>query len=144
MFGAFAPLPLRLGGTAQNGLTAAQHARVSADMVALVRSAPLAKIGLTTGSTAIRSYQAQWATGVPAAPTITAGIGWVKATWAEGFTDPFGGYQALRITGVDLGLAALTAVMPSYVINAPNVVTVYSYTFAGSLTTGIPVFLVVF
>lgn len=41
-FGAFCPLPLRLGGSATEGWTAAQHARVAADLCAARRVAPLA------------------------------------------------------------------------------------------------------
>jgi hypothetical protein len=143
MFGGFAPLPLRLGGSTTNGLTAAQHARACADMVALVRRAELARIGLTTGSTAVSSYQALWETGVANAPTITAGVGWAKATWDAGFRDPFEVYQAISITGAEVGVAAIGGTTASYVINAPNAVTVYTWTHAGVAADGIPVFLVV-
>jgi hypothetical protein len=40
--GLFAPMPLRLGGSAEEGWTAAQHARACADLVALKKSAFLA------------------------------------------------------------------------------------------------------
>ena len=40
--GGFAPLPLRLGGSAEQGVTAAQHARLCADLVALSRVQPFA------------------------------------------------------------------------------------------------------
>ena len=146
MFGGFAPLPLRLGGSTTNGLTAAQHARVCADMVAMVRRAQLARIGLTTGSTVVSSYQALWETGIANAPIITAGVGWVKATWAAGFRDPFDVYQALSITGVEVGVAEIGGAFKTtadYVINAPNAVTVYTYTHAGVALDAIPIFLVV-
>lgn len=42
MLGAFAPLPIRLGGSATEGLAAAQHARICADMTAVARVAPFA------------------------------------------------------------------------------------------------------
>lgn len=41
-FGGYAPLPLRLGGGALDGLPAAQHARICADLVAVSRVAPFA------------------------------------------------------------------------------------------------------
>lgn len=41
-FGGFCPLSGRLGGNAETGLTAAQHARMAADLVARKRTAPLA------------------------------------------------------------------------------------------------------
>jgi hypothetical protein len=115
-------------------------------MVALVRRAELARIGLTTGSTAVSSYQAQWETGVANAPTVTAGVGWVKVTWAVGFRDPFEVYQAISITAAEVGVASIGGAFKttaSYEINAPNEVTVYTWTNAGVARDGIPVFLVV-
>lgn len=39
--GAFAPLPIRLGGSATEGWTAEQHARLCADLLAVKRTAPV-------------------------------------------------------------------------------------------------------
>lgn len=149
MFGAFAPLPIRLGGTAQNGLTAAQHARLCADMVAMARTLPLARIGLTTGQTGVRHYQAQPITGVANAPTISVGApgaGWVRATWPEGYRDPWDEGEPWRISGAEVGiLQYLTPCRARYVIDAPNVVTVYTAFYpSGFPTDDIPVFLVVY
>jgi hypothetical protein len=148
MLGGFAPLPIRLGGTAQNGLTAAQHARICADMVAMARTMPLARIGLTTGQTGVRHYQAQPITGVANAPDISIGApgaGWVRVTWPEGYTDPFGEGEPWRISAAEVGvLQYSTPVRAHYVIDAPNVVTVYTVAHPVSFPVDdIPVFLVV-
>lgn len=60
-FGAFAPLPLRLGGSATEGWTAAQHARACADLVALKRAAPFAVLtfSLSGDVATILSYKCQ-------------------------------------------------------------------------------------
>jgi hypothetical protein len=47
-FGSLAPLPIRLGGSAQEGLSATQHARIAADLTAMHRSAPLAPLSYGT------------------------------------------------------------------------------------------------
>jgi hypothetical protein len=149
MFGAFAPLPIRLGGTAQNGLAAAQHARLCADMVAMARTMPLARIGLTTGQTGVRHYQAQAVTGVANAPTISVGApgdGWVRATWPEGYTDPFDESEPFRVSAAEVGVLQIpTPARAYYTINAPNVVTVYTAFYPSAFPVDdIPVFLVVY
>ena len=62
-FGAFAPMPLRFGGTPEEGWAASQHARMAADLVAIVRAAPLAVRTLTrSGSTyTVDAYHRQTA-----------------------------------------------------------------------------------
>jgi hypothetical protein len=149
MFGAFAPLPIRLGGTARNGLTDAQHARLCADMVAMARSLPLARIGLTTGQTSVRHYQAQPVTGVANAPTISVGApgdGWVRVTWPEGYRDPFDESEPFRVSAAEIGVLQFSSpIRAHYTIDAPNVVTVYTVAHpSGFPTDDVPAFLVVY
>lgn len=87
-FGAFAPFPFRLGGSPEEGLTASQHARLVADMVAFVRSMPLAVMTVNkVGSTVtIEGYHGQNGVGLAHAPTAAdAGPGLFTLTWARSY-----------------------------------------------------------
>lgn len=94
-FGAFAPLPLRLGGSAEEGWAARFHARMAADLVAAKRIAPLAVFTYTkTGSIiTILSYLGQNGAGLAFAPdTVGAvGSGATVFSWStRSFSDPYG------------------------------------------------------
>lgn len=99
-FGGFAPLPLRLGGDSQYGLTPEQHARICADLVAVKRTAALAVFTFTkSGATVtINGYFGQNGGGLAFAPTpgvVSTGV--VNFTWLSGvFTDPYGIAAAVR------------------------------------------------
>lgn len=87
-YGAFAPLPLRLGGSATEGWTASQQSRAVADLVAIVRAAPLAVLTLTrSGSTyTVEKYHGQNGVGLAHAPTATeAAPGVCQLTWAKSY-----------------------------------------------------------
>lgn len=94
-FGAFAPMPLRLGGSAEEGWAARFHARMAADLVAAKRIAPLAVLTYTkTGSViTVLSYLGQNGAGLAFAPdSITAvGTGSTFFAWSSrSFSDPYG------------------------------------------------------
>lgn len=99
--GAFAPLPLRLGFSALDGLTPEQHARLCADLVAAKRTAPIAVFTFTkSGSTVtIHSYSGMNGAGTAYAPApgvISAGV--VNFAWIPTvFTDPYGIRRAVRV-----------------------------------------------
>lgn len=86
MFGALAPLPLRLGGTATNGWTAAQHARTAADCLAVLRVLPVAQfLYLKSGATVtIISYRGRNGVGAAHAPDLITvnGTGDVTFAWS--------------------------------------------------------------
>ncbi len=93
-FGGFAPFPLRLGGSAQEGLSPEQHARICADLVAAKNVAPLAvwtytKVGAVI---TISDYRGQNGIGSDFAPTAVAGsTGVAQFDWQpHQFTDPYG------------------------------------------------------
>jgi hypothetical protein len=101
-FGAFAPLPLRLGGDATTGLTPEQHARICADLVALKRVQPLATWLYTqtaSNAASISYYLGQNGSGLAYAPTATPNAsGDVSFTWSPGvFEDPYGQQWPIRI-----------------------------------------------
>jgi hypothetical protein len=97
--GGFSPCPLPLGGNAFDGLTAEQHARVAADLKAVVQTAPFAVLTFDTESTTPIAYLAQHGTGVLAAPTLTLlGPGDVRVTWAASYLDEYDNAYAPNIT----------------------------------------------
>lgn len=87
MFGAFAPLPLRLGGSSEEGWTASQQSRVSADLVAAFRAAPLAILTINQAGT-ISSYHGQNGVGLANAPTVTGSGGDLTLTWSRHYLGP--------------------------------------------------------
>lgn len=93
--GAFAPLPLRLGGSDIEGLTSQQHARICADWMALRRVQPLAQwtYDKSGASITIHNYRGQNGTGAAFAPIATnRGTGITSFDWTTGltFTDDYG------------------------------------------------------
>lgn len=90
-FGAFAPLPIRLGGNAVEGWTATQHARTAADAVAVKRGAPLAVLTVTinSGVVTVTSYWGQNGAGLANAPS-TYGLGFAGVLeWSKAYPSPF-------------------------------------------------------
>jgi len=95
--GAFAPLPLRLGGSAEGGITSVQHARLAVDLAACRRTLPLARWSFTQDedspfSVTINSYGGQNGAGVAYAPdTITVNafgdvsFQWSNASWTDDY-----------------------------------------------------------
>ncbi len=93
-FGVFAPLPLRLGGSDTSGITATQHARLCADLVAIKRAAPLCWLTytLSAGVVTIHAYHGQNGSGTVYAPdSVTVlGTGQVQFKWtARSFEDSY-------------------------------------------------------
>jgi hypothetical protein len=88
--GAFAPLPIRLGGSAADGWTATQHARVCADMVSVKRTAPLAVVSVTVNaSTATASGIFQGTSGYSSVGAVRNADGdatfSLPATWSDAY-----------------------------------------------------------
>lgn len=89
--GGFAPFPLPLGGTAVDGLTAEQHARLSADLSACVRTVPFAMLHWSMATGTIINYRGQHGLGVSAAPTlIDNGLGDWTVQWEPSYLDEYG------------------------------------------------------
>jgi hypothetical protein len=86
MFGGFGGiLPLRLGGSAELGWAATQHARVAADMASASRTAPLASLTVLLGENpTIDSYHGRNGSGLAFAPIATRiNVGIVRLTWSN-------------------------------------------------------------
>lgn len=106
-FGALCPLPLRLGGSAEEGWTPEQHARFCADLGAIKRVAPLASWRYTsTGSDAtVLTYVGQNGSGLAYAPTPTRnGSGDISFAWpSQYFEDEYGVQHTFKVRAVRVG-----------------------------------------
>ena len=138
--GLFAPLPIRLGGSDEEGWTAAQHARVCADLVALKRSAFVAVWTYTkSGTTAtIDSYLGLNGAGSLYQPdSIASGLdGHTTFTWtARQFEDP---YQVTFPINIKAARACGhgSASRRCDVVVSANTVTVWGFDSAGSAADG--------
>jgi hypothetical protein len=96
-FGGFAPLPFRLGGVdARDQWTAAQHARLCADLVALSNVMPIAALLHEQDVATLASYQSMM--GAASSPTVTVLGGGVSTyEWAAGFAGPYEDHAGFRI-----------------------------------------------
>ena len=93
MLGGLAPLPIRLGGGALDGLTAEQHARLAADLAGAVRSCPFAVFTYTKVGPDVTfdSYNGMNGVGLEHVPTPTVtGAGEVTFEWPMSLEDPYG------------------------------------------------------
>jgi hypothetical protein len=133
-------MPLRLGGSEEDGWTAAQHARVCADLVALKRSAFLAVWTYTkSGTSAVISdyYGLNGAGSLYQPDSISAGLdGHTTFAWsARLFEDP---YQVSYPINVKGGRATGhgTASLRAEVVIAANGVTVWGFDSAGNPADG--------
>lgn len=94
-FGAYGYLPIRLGGSAEEGWSPQQHARLCADLVAIKRVSPLATLRVTQSSvspfaTSVVTYFGQNGSGLAYAPTVTVnGSGDVSLVWPSYWEDEY-------------------------------------------------------
>lgn len=118
--GGFAPLPLRLGGTPTEGVSASQHAQIAATLAALLRTTPFAVLTyVKSGATVtVLSYRGRNGNGVSAAPTPTVlGTGDVLWTWPQFFLDDFGTRRPIAITMARVSLAAVAAGVGAHIVS---------------------------
>lgn len=109
MLGGYAPLPLRLVADSLQGLSAQQHARLSADLKATVRTVPFAVLTVNiSGTTAtITSYIGQNGVGLGAAPTTTSiGAAFFDIEWGVAFEDDYGNIGATNITRAEISMSS--------------------------------------
>jgi len=93
VLGGLCPFPLRLGGDAETGWTAEQHARCCADAVAMGRLAPFARLvvnisGAAAGS--VTDYAGMNGIGLAYAPSIAVSGYVATLTWDNTFEDDIG------------------------------------------------------
>jgi hypothetical protein len=133
MFGAFAPLPLRLTSH-RDGLSAAQHARTCADMMAIVATVPFAKIGINTGVTTVRAYAGQHGFAHPTVSLVSTGIAEVE--WATGYEDVDGAAYPPRIRFAQVFPNRATIRLATCEIVTHRKVRVHTFDAAGTATDG--------
>ncbi len=137
--GAFAPLPLRLGGSDTEGWSVTKHARMCADLVALKRSSPLCVFTYTkSGATiTIQSYLGQNGAGLAYAPDSVSVVG-VQTTfkWTlRSFSDPYDISYPINVKhGVACGQG--TTFLSGRVVCFANGAGVVLYNSAGSAVDG--------
>jgi len=145
MFGALGGvLPLRLGGTAANGWTAAQQSRVVADGVAVARVQPFAAFRYTkSGATVtILDYVGANGNGLAYAPTPTVnGTGDVTFTWSGGvYEDATGNIRAIALRTLLATCVAPSSIRAMGTIvaaNAVRVVTAFAFNSDASVSISV-------
>lgn len=135
-FGTFAPLPLRLGGSPTEGLTAEQHARICADLVAVRNTAPVFVCNFTkSGAT----FTINWYAGAdsssaadPAFSFSNGGTGVSTLTFGLNWENEYERPEPFMFRGADASYQAATAGGAAARVTAANVVEVR--TFDGTST----------
>lgn len=135
-FGGFAPLPIRLGGTDEDGWSPEQHARMCVDLQAAKRTAPFAVLTYTkSGATiTIHSYYGMNGVGLAHAPTATdGGTGITSFAWSSPrFEDPYEVGYGLKLRGGRATAHGSSYRKPTVLITAPAAFTVYTRDAAGT------------
>jgi hypothetical protein len=132
--GGLAPLPVRLGGTATNGLAAIQHARVAADWLALRRVLPIGvwTYTLQSGVITLHAYLGQNGAGTA--------YGWTSASEGVGatlwnvperaFVSPYKETAPLAIRSAAVGVHGTVAAFKTFEVFA-NGIRVRTFDAAG-------------
>ena len=112
--GGFDPLPLRLGGSATEGWTAAQHARASADLASCCYTLPFAVVTFHVGgdgsTVVIDSYNSMPGCGAAFAPTITRFTGgYYLIEWEKNWNDAYERPEPIALRHVFATIRASTA-----------------------------------
>lgn len=138
--GGFAPCPLPLGGSATDGLTAEQHARVAADLKAAVLSAPFAVLAIVPNK---QLYLAQFGEGfcdpyvAGVTPLISSGgVGIVNVDFPPSYNDEYDNALAVNIRQAQVThcwtVADVAPVYLTVTINSPTSLTIYSVDNTGA------------
>lgn len=122
-FGAFAPLPLRLGGSAEEGWAPEQHARLCTDLVSIRRVLPLARVLVThAGTAAVTQYWGQNGAGLLYAPFIvTNGTGDVSLTFPAYWEDDYGSQYPIKLRQAIVMSSDTAARFPVYQITGQTI-----------------------
>lgn len=132
-FGAFCPLPLRLGGSATEGWTAEQQSRMAGDLAAVARLAPFAWLRVT--GTTIEAYRGWDAATSDCAVTASQAGSTLTLTWPSVYTDDYGDERLVQLTAAQACAASATAPMDlAASAVAPAKVDVVGYAGTGTIT----------
>lgn len=139
-------MPLRLSGGATDGLTAEQHARLAADLVACVRTVPFAWVTYTASATpTIHAYNGMNGVGVAHNPAPTFnGTGDVTITWSPSFDDPYDTGEPVNINFAKASCHGATAIRARIVSVARNAVRIATTNMSGGAAANCKVTVCVF
>ena len=144
-FGAFAPLPFRLGDSGKSGLTAEQFSRVTADLVAISATLPLAVLRIYDNSSAfeVSAYRGRNGVGLSYAPSIAYTGGRTTLTWPSVIETEDGRFLPWVITHAVATSSSPSARQATCSVTA-NTVAVDSWNLAGSAVSSDYVSVVVY
>lgn len=131
-FGGFCPLPIPLGpgDGPETGWTAAQHAALCRDVVAIKRTGVIARIRFSQDATSsaitVHSFHAQPETGITNAPTFgkNGGGDWTL-TFASSYDDDSERARPFMITGAICGIAGTAARVAQLKSHTATTATIY-------------------
>ncbi len=135
-FGGFSPLPLRLGGTEEDGWSPEQQSRFCADLLAAKRALPFARVAYNDLGV-LTAYRGRNGTGVlsDAAPTVVVNTtGDVTLTWPTSYTDSVGVEHTISITGARATPNTTGAYIATVAQAERNVVRVLTVDYSDSAT----------
>ena len=122
------PLPIRLGlGKATEEWTAKQHARLSADLVAMVQTLPFAVITLDLDpglAPTLVFYAGMHGTGLVAAPSLAPTAAGAEITWSRSYDDSYEEASFVRVKHAKATAHGATARSARATITDLNVVEV--------------------
>lgn len=134
MFGSLTPLPLRLGGSPEEGWSPEQHSRMCADLVAVRRTAWLLVMTYTKAGAVVtvHSYRDQTKQGALNAPSaVVDATGQVTFTLARNWLDEFDDELPVKILGGEGSFHGSTCGSVSLVSHTANAFTFKSFDAAG-------------
>ena len=119
-FGAFSPLPLRLGSDPERGWSSQAQSRLAADLVAARRTAPLAQFTYDLTAGTILSYVAQCGSGPSLVPTVTNfGAGQYAFRWLGAYRDHADVYHPWKVRAAVVTAQGSAPVGVTVVIDPP-------------------------
>lgn len=135
--GGFCPLPIRLGGTATEGFTAEQHARASADLLAVARTLPFAVMTFTKSGSSftVHDYSGLNGVGASYAPSmLDLGNGYTFLFFDKAYADEYGTSYPIVVKHAEVtphGAIAIIATVETFETSNPEQFAVRTFTAAG-------------
>jgi len=130
--GGLCPLPIPLGGNAESGWSAEQHARACADLRACVRTLPFAVMRLTVVagvSVSVADYIGRNGAGLAHAPTpVFNGVGDYGFTWSAAYSDDYGTSEPVSLRSGRATASAVTSIGGKVVCLSRNTCNVLLHT----------------
>jgi hypothetical protein len=126
-------MPLRLGGSEEEGWSPYQHARLCADIVATQRTSASARLRFTKAAAVVTltDYASRSGAGSATAPSVTVlGTGDTQLVWPMAYQDPYGNSIPLRFVSATASCNSATGGVATVQLTA-NTARVRTFTAAG-------------